>query len=57
MYAIRSYYELFPGPILILAGKGNNGGDGYVMARHLMNRGWQVRVIILTGADTITGDA
>ncbi len=53
----RRWSQLFPGPILILAGKGNNGGDGYVMARHLMNRGWQVRVVILTGADTITGDA
>ncbi|MDY0267970.1 NAD(P)H-hydrate dehydratase [Trichloromonas sp.] len=53
----RHYGETFPGPVLILAGKGNNGGDGYVIARHLLNRGWQVRTLVLAEAETITGDA
>lgn len=53
----RHYAELFPGPLLILAGRGNNGGDGYVMARHLLNWGWQVRTLVLAEADAIRGDA
>ena len=35
-------------PALILVGPGNNGGDGYVAARHLADRGVKVRVAALT---------
>jgi len=51
------YSFLRPGPILVVAGKGNNGGDGYVMARHLENMGWTVQTLILAGREEITGDA
>jgi len=43
--------------ILIICGKGNNGGDGFAMARHLINRGALVDVVTLAPDSTISGDA
>ena len=42
---------------LILAGKGNNGGDGYVIARKLQSAGWSVAVIVVANRSDISGDA
>ena len=42
---------------LIVAGKGNNGGDGYVIARLLRERGWDAPVLLLADPAGITGDA
>lgn len=42
---------------VILAGKGNNGGDGYVIARLLAESGWQVALFVLAGRGEIGGDA
>lgn len=43
--------------ILIFCGKGNNGGDGYVIARHLNNRGAKVDIFLASKKEAIKGDA
>lgn len=43
--------------ITILCGAGNNGGDGFVIARHLANRGRKVSIILVIPPEKIRGDA
>ncbi|MEM8813399.1 MAG: NAD(P)H-hydrate dehydratase [Pseudomonadota bacterium] len=43
--------------IVILCGPGNNGGDGLVAARILVQRGYPVRVFLVGRAETLSGDA
>jgi NAD(P)H-hydrate epimerase len=43
--------------VLVLCGKGNNGGDGFVIARHLMIRGVESRVVLLVDPGELQGDA
>lgn len=45
------------GPVVILCGKGNNAGDGFVIARHLEIRGHECKVILLFSRSELTGDA
>ncbi len=45
------------GPVVVCAGKGNNGGDGFVIARHLENRGREVRVLLFCNPADLQGDA
>ena len=43
--------------VAVLCGPGNNGGDGYVMARHLANAGCQVELHSTATREGLTGDA
>ncbi|MHC4310711.1 MAG: NAD(P)H-hydrate epimerase [Planctomycetota bacterium] len=43
--------------VCIFCGTGNNGGDGYVIARHLLNSGFKVIVVICGDRQKIKGDA
>lgn len=45
------------GPVVVLTGKGNNAGDGLVMARHLRVRGHRVKVALGASPACFTGDA
>ena len=43
--------------VCIFCGTGNNGGDGFVIARHLFNAGFAVTVVVCGDIDKIRGDA
>ena len=45
------------GPIVVVAGRGNNGGDGFVAAAELAARGREVSLILLCERDSLQGDA
>jgi len=43
--------------VCIFCGTGNNGGDGYVIARHLLNSGIEVAVMLCGAREKVKGDA
>lgn len=43
--------------VVVICGKGNNGGDGFVIARHLVNKGCTVHVALLARKKAMRGDA
>lgn len=59
--ATRVLLEQFPHVrrqrVVVVAGKGNNGGDGFVIARLLRRKGVRAEVVLLGRATAVTGDA
>ncbi|MFQ5520655.1 MAG: NAD(P)H-hydrate epimerase, partial [Candidatus Methylomirabilia bacterium] len=56
--AIRASFGTLRGKrVVICCGKGNNGGDGFVVARQLRAAGASVRVFLLAQAREVKGDA
>ncbi len=53
----RRFPELHEEKFVIVAGKGNNGGDGLVVARHLLNQGASPLVLLLASGEEVKGDA
>ncbi len=49
--------NFFTNEVLIICGKGNNGGDGFVIARHLIEKNIPVSVISLYSKENLSGDA
>jgi hydroxyethylthiazole kinase-like uncharacterized protein yjeF len=43
--------------VVVVCGAGSNGGDGFVVARHLLSRGAQVEVFLAANAEQVTGES
>ncbi|MBQ6813621.1 MAG: NAD(P)H-hydrate dehydratase [Methanobrevibacter sp.] len=53
---LSTYKYSKPVKVVVFTGSGGNGGDGFVAARHLLNRGFEVQVYALNSADEIKSD-
>ena len=56
-FFLEAVYRDHPGAIGIVAGRGNNGGDGFVMARYLHQKGLPATVFLLSQKNQVKGDA
>lgn len=51
------FAEVRGGPVGVVCGKGNNGGDGFVVARRALLTGFSTRTVVLARAEDLRGDA
>src|SRR5262249_9604115 len=53
----REFTPIRPRRVVVICGKGNNGGDGFVVARRLKARGAAVHVFLIGRRENVSGDA
>ncbi len=56
-FLTQKYSDLETKKVAVLAGRGNNGGDGFVIARYLLEKKIDVMVFLLSSKSKVTGDA
>ncbi len=54
---LQLYRPEHPGPVVVVCGRGNNGGDGFVAARHLQIHRIPCQVVLLAPPEHLQGDA
>ncbi|MCK5695333.1 MAG: NAD(P)H-hydrate dehydratase [Desulfobacula sp.] len=56
-FLLKKFKNIKVKKIAVIAGRGNNGGDGFVIARYLMEKGMKVNTFLLSSKEEIKGDA
>ena len=56
-FLLQQFPDIENKKVAVIAGRGNNGGDGFVIARYLKQKGIQVQVYLLAVRDRVQGDA
>ena len=51
----NAFPDILKKKVAIIAGKGNNGGDGFVIGRHFLNQGIPVKAFLLADPKALTG--
>jgi len=54
---LKTFPEIRSSRVSVLAGRGNNGGDAFVMARYLIEKGIETNTFLLSSREKVTGDA
>ncbi|MCF8044291.1 MAG: hypothetical protein K9J83_00420, partial [Desulfarculaceae bacterium] len=54
---MREFPDIRSMEVCVLAGRGNNGGDAFVIARYLMEQNIAVNIFLLSAIDKVKGDA
>jgi NAD(P)H-hydrate epimerase len=56
-FLLKRFKDIKTKKIAVVAGRGNNGGDGFVIARYLMEKGMIVNTFLLSSKKKVAGDA
>ena len=56
-FLLKKFKNIKAKKIAVIAGRGNNGGDGFVIARYLMEKGMVVNTFLLSPQKKVEGDA